>query len=59
VPKLCAVPKLGDLTVDSKFELVGNWKYIITICVPVVYMARDIMILMGEIHLRAIGRGGP
>ncbi len=35
-------------------------KVVITINVPVVYMARDIMILMRAIFItRGIGRGGP
>jgi hypothetical protein len=40
---------------DAEFTLI-----IITINVPVVYMARGIMILMRAVFImRAVGRGGP
>ena len=39
--------------------LVDCGEHSITINVPVVYLARDVMILMGEISItRAMGRGG-
>jgi hypothetical protein len=37
-----------------------SWAPVITINVPIVYMARDVMILMRAISItRAIGSGGP
>jgi hypothetical protein len=41
-------------------DLVSHWSTIVTINVPVVYMERDVMILMRASSItRAIGRGGP
>ncbi len=60
----------GDTQEDRQLAGVGEepnhttgkkaWPSIITINVPVVYMGRDVMILMRAISItRAIGRGGP